>query len=160
MINNLNTFFYRDENLIFRGNSLVSKIIDELMKIVGLRYLHETLKGFVETVIMEQKCCEIDPDRIKEGSLEDNLENLKQYISNVFQSITTSMTRCPAIMSKVFFVLKELAIKFFPGNKEVCYYIISSFVFLRYFAPAILNPRLFELTDLNIVSFFNKTLNF
>ncbi len=49
------------------------------------------------------------------------------------------------------FVLKELAIKFFPDNKEVCYYIISSFVFLRYFAPAILNPRLFELTDLNIV---------
>ncbi len=122
------------------------------MKIVGLRYLHETLKSFVETVIIEQKCCEIDPDRIKEGSLESNLENLKQYISNVFRSITTSMTRCPAIMSEVFFVLKELAIKFFPGNKEVCYYIISSFVFLRYFAPAILNPRLFELTDMNIVS--------
>lgn len=147
---------HRDENLIFRDNSLVSKIIDELMKIVGLRYLHETLKSFVETVIMEQKCCEIDPDRIKEGSLETNLENLKQYISNVFHSITTSMTRCPAIMSEVFFVLKELAIKFFPDNKEVCYYIISSFVFLRYFAPAILNPRLFELTDLNIVRTCSK----
>ncbi|KAH9388626.1 Ras GTPase-activating protein 2 [Tyrophagus putrescentiae] len=145
-----------DENLIFRDNSLVSKIIDELMKIVGLRYLHETLKSFVETVIIEQKCCEIDPDRIKEGSLESNLENLKQYISNVFRSITTSMTRCPAIMSEVFFVLKELAIKFFPGNKEVCYYIISSFVFLRYFAPAILNPRLFELTDMNIVKYANN----
>lgn len=148
-------FFFRDVNTIFRGNSLISKCIDELMKLVGMRYLHETLKSCVETVVLEQRCCEIDPNRIKDtdDSLEKNMSNLKFYISNVFRSITTSMDRCPQIMCEVFAVLKELAIKFFPENKEVCYYVISGFVFLRFFAPALLNPRLFELTDLSIVSF-------
>lgn len=144
---------HRDVNTIFRGNSLVSKCIDELMKLVGLRYLHETLKGCVENVILEQKSCEIDPTRIKANeSLDSNLINLKQYISHVFHSITLSMARCPPIMCEIFSVLKELAIKFFPDNNDVCFYVISGFVFLRFFAPAILNPRLFELTDLNIVS--------
>ena len=123
------------------------------MKLVGIRYLHETLKDCVETVIFEQKCCEIDPNRIKDSeSLEKNMSNLKFYISNVFKSITTSMDRCPQIMCEIFSTLKRLAIQFFPENKEVCYYVISGFVFLRFFAPALLNPRLFELTDLNIVS--------
>lgn len=101
--------FFSDANLIFRGNSLVSKCIDTLMKLVGIRYLHQTLKGCVETVILEQKSCEIDPNRIKENeSLESNMDNLKKYISNVFHSITLSMTKCPQIMREVFSVLKEL----------------------------------------------------
>lgn len=150
--------FFRDVNTIFRGNSLVSKCIDELMKLVGIRYLHETLKGCVETVIIEQKCCEIDLNRIKETDLENNMSNLKAYISHIFKSITSSMDRCPQIMCEVFSVLKELAMKFFPENKDVCYYVISGFVFLRFFAPAILNPRLFELTDLNIVSWQSENL--
>lgn len=79
------------------------------MKLVGIRYLHQTLKGCVETVILEQKSCEIDPNRIKENeSLESNMGNLKKYISNVFHSITLSMAKCPSIMREVFSVLKEL----------------------------------------------------
>lgn len=39
-----------DVNTIFRGNTLVSKCMDELMKIVGIRYLHETLRSTVEQV--------------------------------------------------------------------------------------------------------------
>lgn len=147
-------FFYSDVNTIFRGNSLVSKCIDELMKIVGIRYLHDTLKDCIETVINENKICEIDPTKIKENeSLETNMDHLKNYATLFFNAIISSVARCPPVMCEVFSVLKELAIKFFPDNKEVCYYVISGFVFLRFFAPSILNPRLFELTDKKIVSF-------
>lgn len=123
------------------------------MKLVGLRYLHDTLKQCVEAVIVENLSCEVDPSKIKIESFETNINNLKQYTSLFFNAITSSMSRCPQVMCEIFSVLKELAIKFFPDNKEVCYFVISGFVFLRFFAPSILNPRLFELTDRNIVSF-------
>ena len=41
---------HRDPNTLFRGNSLLSKMVDELMKLVGLPYLHDTLKVFIDSV--------------------------------------------------------------------------------------------------------------
>lgn len=46
---------------------------------------------------------------------------------------------------------------FFPflhktDEREVRYSVISGFVFLRFFAPAILHPKLFDLTSEQIVS--------
>jgi Ras GTPase-activating protein 3 len=108
-------------------------------------------------VLTEHKTCEIDPTRLKDGeSLATNMSNLKTYISNAFRSITSSALRCPQLMCELFTVLKELAIKYFPESREVCYYVISGFVFLRFFAPAILNPKLFEITDQQIVRHANR----
>jgi len=123
------------------------------MKLVGLRYLHDTLKRFVDAVIDDHKSCEIDPSKIRDGeSLETNQIRLKHYVYDIFNSIINSVARCPQVMVDVFCALKEIACDSFPGNKEVCYYVISGFVFLRFFAPAILNPRLFKLTEKSIVS--------
>lgn len=152
--------------------------MDELMKIVGIRYLHETLRSTIEQVYLskvlcplivcsfdqvlnEHKTCEIDQSRLKDGeSLNANMSNLKIYISSAFRSITSSALRCPQLMCEVFTVLKELAIKYFPESREVCYYVISGFVFLRFFAPAILNPKLFEITDQQIVSIDCQSVSF
>lgn len=49
-------------------------------------------------------------------------------------------------------VLKVWISFFFPDNKEVRYSVISGFIFLRFFAPAILGPKLFDLTTEQIVS--------
>lgn len=105
-------------------------------------------------VLTEHKPCEIDPTRLKDGeTLETNMNNLKLYVASAFRDITSSALRCPQLMCEVFAVLKELAIKYFPDTPEVCYYVISGFVFLRFFAPSILNPKLFEITDQPIVIF-------
>lgn len=82
-------------------------------------------------------------------------------------------------MCQLFHTLKEVAIKYFPGiffryfdiyfemiyfiliffkfffleNKEIKYSVVSGFIFLRFFAPAILGPRLFDLTKEQIVCF-------
>lgn len=39
-----------DPNTLFRGNSLVSKMVDEFMKLVGLSYLHRTLQCCIDEV--------------------------------------------------------------------------------------------------------------
>ncbi|XP_048514075.1 ras GTPase-activating protein 3 isoform X3 [Athalia rosae] len=148
-----------DPTTIFRGNTLVSKMMDEGMRLAGLHYLHCTLRPAMEQVFLERKPCEIDPTRVKDANtIQANLANLKEYVRRVFMAITTSGVRCPPLMCEMFWSLRELAARHFPFNKEVRYSVISGFIFLRFFAPAILGPRLFDITTEQIDSQTNRTL--
>ncbi|XP_076303320.1 ras GTPase activating protein 1 isoform X2 [Lasioglossum baleicum] len=148
-----------DPTTIFRGNTLVSKMMDEGMRLAGLHYLHSTLRPAMEQVFLEKKPCEIDPTRVKDANtIQTNLSNLKEYVERVFTAITTSGVRCPPLMCEMFWCLRELATTHFPKNKEVRYSVISGFIFLRFFAPAILGPRLFDITTEQIDSQTNRTL--
>ncbi|XP_015603727.1 ras GTPase-activating protein 3 isoform X2 [Cephus cinctus] len=148
-----------DPTTIFRGNTLVSKMMDEGMRLAGLHYLHSTLRPAMEQVFLERKPCEIDPTRVKDANtIQTNLANLKEYVERVFTAITTSGVRCPPLMCAMFWCLRELAATHFPKNKEVRYSVISGFIFLRFFAPAILGPRLFDITTEQIDSQTNRTL--
>ncbi|RZF38857.1 hypothetical protein LSTR_LSTR015632 [Laodelphax striatellus] len=148
-----------DANTIFRGNTLVSKMMDEVMRLAGLHYLHETLRPVLDQVFMERKPCEIDPAKVKDRTtIQSNLANLKEYVGNIFKAITSSALQCPTILCQVFHDLRELAAAYFPDNKEVRYSVISGFIFLRFFAPAILGPRLFDLTNEQIDTQLNRTL--
>ncbi|XP_044580930.1 GTPase-activating protein isoform X2 [Cotesia glomerata] len=148
-----------DPTTIFRGNTLVSKMMDEGMRLAGLHYLHSTLRPAMEQVFLEKKPCEIDPTRVKDANtIQTNLANLKEYVERVFTAITTSGVRCPPLMCEMFWCLRELAATYFPKNKEVRYSVISGFIFLRFFAPAILGPRLFDITTEQIDSQTNRTL--
>ncbi|XP_026276924.1 GTPase-activating protein [Frankliniella occidentalis] len=148
-----------DPNTIFRGNTLVSKMMDEAMKLVGLHYLHNTLRPTLDLVFQEHKPCEIDPSRVEDPSqIQTNLLNLKDYVEKIFTAITNSAIRCPTLMCQLFHNLKELATSYFPENKEVRYSVISGFIFLRFFAPAILGPKLFDLTTEQIDSQTKRTL--
>ncbi|KAF3429596.1 hypothetical protein E2986_06953 [Frieseomelitta varia] len=148
-----------DPTTIFRGNTLVSKMMDEGMRLAGLHYLHSTLRPAMEQVFLEKKPCEIDPTRVKDANtIQTNLTNLKEYVQRVFTAITTSGIRCPPLMCEMFWCLRELAATHFPKNKEVRYSVISGFIFLRFFAPAILGPRLFDVTTEQIDFQTNRTL--
>ncbi|CAL8351075.1 unnamed protein product [Merluccius merluccius] len=135
----------QDPNTIFRGNSLTSKCIDETMKLAGMHYLQVTLKPIIDEICTDHKPCEIDPVRLKESeSLDTNRENLRLYVDRIFAVITASGVRCPTVMCDIFFSLRESAASRFQ-DEEVRYTAVSSFIFLRFFAPAILSPNLFHL---------------
>lgn len=125
------------------------------MRLIGLQYLHKTLRPTLELVFNEKKPCEIDPTRVRDtNQIETNLNNLKSYVQKIFQAITQSAVYCPALMCQIFNNLKECAMNCFPNNREVRYSVISGFIFLRFFAPAILGPRLFDMTTQQIVSIY------
>ncbi|KAM5147188.1 ras GTPase-activating protein 3 isoform 2-T2 [Callospermophilus lateralis] len=137
----------QDPNTIFRGNSLASKCIDETMKLAGMHYLHVTLKPTIEEICQSHRCCEIDPVKLRDGeNLESNMESLRHYVDRVFTVITKSGVSCPTVMCDIFFSLREAAAKRFQDDLDVRYTAVSSFIFLRFFAPAILSPNLFQLT--------------
>lgn len=74
----------RDANTIFRGNTLVSKMMDEVMRLAGLHYLHETLRPALDQVFAEKKPCEIDPTRVKDPAvIQTNMENLKVSVVRI-----------------------------------------------------------------------------
>uniref|UniRef100_A0A8C8RCI8 RAS p21 protein activator 3 n=1 Tax=Pelusios castaneus TaxID=367368 RepID=A0A8C8RCI8_9SAUR len=99
------------------------------------------------TTCILHKSCEIDPVKLKDGeNLENNRENLRQYVDRIFTVITKSGVSCPTVMCDIFFSLRESAAKRFQGDPDVRYTAVSSFIFLRFFAPAILSPNLFHLT--------------
>lgn len=127
--------------------------MDEAMRLSGLHYLHSTLRPIVEVILHEKKPCEIDPTRVKDqATVDTNLVNLEEYVEKVFEAITKSAVRCPSGLCQIFHDLRECAAKHFPHNKEVRYSVVSGFIFLRFFAPAILGPKLFDLTSEPLVS--------
>ncbi|XP_017279421.1 ras GTPase-activating protein 2 isoform X3 [Kryptolebias marmoratus] len=136
----------QEANTIFRGNSLATRCIDDMMKIVGKSYLAVTLKPVIDEICESNKMCEIDPIKLKEGdNVEVNKENLQVYVQKVFSSITQSSSNCPPLMCDVFRSLRHLACKRFAGDPHVQYSAVSSFVFLRFFAVAVLSPHSFQL---------------
>ncbi|XP_067037684.1 ras GTPase-activating protein 3-like isoform X1 [Acropora muricata] len=138
----------KDPNTLFRGNSLATKSVDEFMKHAGMYYLHDTIKCLVDEIYDDRKHCEIDPAKLREAeSLEANLVNLRGYVNRIFAAITCSAMACPTVMCQVFHNIKETATMKFPDDNDVCYTSVSGFVFLRFFAPAILNPKLFQMRN-------------
>ncbi|XP_055511820.1 rasGAP-activating-like protein 1 [Leucoraja erinacea] len=153
-----------DPNTLFRSNSLASKAMEQFMKLVGMPYLHEVLRQIINRIFDEKKYVELDPSKIdlnkirriyfKGGHSEANVrewsqEMLKSYLSDVIDAIVSSVEQCPAVMRVAFKQLHKRVAEQFPEaeNEDVKYLAISGFLFLRFFAPAILTPKLFKLRD-------------
>ncbi|KAI5642262.1 GTPase-activator protein for ras-like GTPase domain-containing protein [Phthorimaea operculella] len=134
-------------------------MMDEAMRLTGASYLRSVLRPTLAAVLTEKKPCEIDPARVKpSAAIATNLANLKDYVERVFSAITQSYATCPAAMCRLFDALRACAARHFPRNGEVRYSVVSGFIFLRFFAPAILGPRLFDLTTEQIDPQTNRTL--
>ena len=151
-----------DGRTLFRGNSMASKALDLYMKLVGTSYLRQTIESVLKAIISSAQSFEVDPLRIDQKpvdskkkkdsttlTLEDqlalNAKNLTEYNSVVANAIFNSSTKMPKELIEVFSVISETVNKNFPGNATVKYTAVSGFLFLRFFAPAILGPPLFGL---------------
>ncbi|KAM6340300.1 rasGAP-activating-like protein 1 [Alca torda] len=153
-----------DPNTLFRSNSLASKSVEQFMKLVGLPYLHEVLKPVVNRIFEEKKYVELDPGKMDlsrsrrisfKGSLseaqvrESSLELLKGYLGDIVDAIVGSVEKCPLLMRMAFKQLRRRVEERFPSaqHEEARYFSISGFLFLRFFAPAVLTPKLFSLRE-------------
>ncbi|XP_062942755.1 rasGAP-activating-like protein 1 isoform X5 [Cynocephalus volans] len=154
-----------DPNTLFRSNSLASKSMEQFMKLVGMPYLHEVLKPVISRVFEEKKYMELDPCKMDLGRArrisfkgtaseeqvrETSLGLLTGYLGPIVDAIMGSVGRCPPAMRLAFKQLHQRVEEHFPQaehEQDVKYLAISGFLFLRFFAPAILTPKLFDLWD-------------
>ncbi|MGH0133661.1 UNVERIFIED_CONTAM: hypothetical protein FKN15_073428 [Acipenser sinensis] len=121
-----------DPNTLFRSNSLASKAMEQFMK------------GSASEA------------EVRESSL----ELLRAYLSDIMDSIVGSVAQCPPVMRVAFKQLHKRVEEQFPEaeNEDVKYLAISGFLFLRFFAPAILTPKLFNLRDHHADTRTSRTL--
>ncbi|XP_029998348.1 rasGAP-activating-like protein 1 [Sphaeramia orbicularis] len=164
-----------DPNTLFRSNSLASKAMEQFMKAVGMLYLHEVLKPIINRIFDEKKYIELDPCKIdlnrtrrisfkgavSEAEVRDSsVEMLQIYLTSIIESIVGSVDQCPPVMRVAFKQLHKRVEEQFaePENEDVKYLAISGFFFLRFFAPAILTPKLFQLRDQHADTRTSRTL--
>uniref|UniRef100_A0AAX7VE55 RAS protein activator like 1 n=1 Tax=Astatotilapia calliptera TaxID=8154 RepID=A0AAX7VE55_ASTCA len=154
-----------DPNTLFRSNSLASKAMEQFMKAVGMLYLHEVLKPIINRIFDEKKYIELDPCKIdlnlSEAEVRDSsVEMLQSYLTSIIESIVSSVDQCPPVMRVAFKQLHKRVEEQFtePENEDVKYLAISGFFFLRFFAPAILTPKLFQLRDQHADTRTSRTL--
>ncbi|KAJ3154929.1 Ras GTPase-activating protein 1 [Geranomyces michiganensis] len=139
-------------NIIFRGNSMATKSLDQYMKVVGTSYLVDTIGLLVRQVYNAKDSCEVDPTRVENpDTLARNWRKLKSLVESFWDAISRSVRSCPRELKEVFAFVRETALNKWNGadgtepNQSVQYVAISGFIFLRFFCPAILNPKIFNL---------------
>ncbi|CAG0922668.1 unnamed protein product [Notodromas monacha] len=146
-----------DEHLTFRGNSLATKAMEAYMKLVGERYLRETLREPIRALLSGENAngspnnagildCEVDPLKIPSQSiLVKNQTNLAQAVIRFWTRIYNSFAVFPVELRDCFATLRSRLKA--RGKEELSDHLISASIFLRFLCPAILSPSLFNLTQ-------------
>ncbi|KAH2989655.1 hypothetical protein KXW58_004180 [Aspergillus fumigatus] len=136
-----------EANLLFRGNSLLTKALDLHMRRLGKEYLEETIGERLREIDESDPECEVDPSRVhRSDDLERNWRTLVSLTTSVWKSIAGSASRCPAELRLIFRHIRACAEdRYGDFLRTVTYSSVSGFLFLRFFCPAILNPKLFGL---------------
>eukprot|EP00127_Corallochytrium_limacisporum_P004914 Clim_evm58s191 gene=Clim_evmTU58s191 len=138
----------KDPNTLFRGNSLASKCMDQLMKMIAMDYLHGCIKHVIQEIAESKVSFEVDPSRIKQsgGTVQGNMNLLIKYLQKLWMGIRWSVDELPTELRIIFNTIRKDIMDTYD-DVHVFYTCITGFLFLRLFCPAILNPKLFNMMD-------------
>eukprot|EP01119_Soliformovum_irregulare_P005838 TRINITY_DN1759_c0_g1_i1.p1 TRINITY_DN1759_c0_g1~~TRINITY_DN1759_c0_g1_i1.p1 ORF type:complete len:1565 (+),score=473.74 TRINITY_DN1759_c0_g1_i1:88-4695(+) len=151
-------------DVMFRNNSIATKMFKFYSRIVGSRYLFDTLARFIaeldfgsRTGIEERNSnkiynssvdIELDPYKMSEDQMSDLQVNKLQFMlitQKIFNSIIKSGPTLPMqILSILISVRMSIAEKF-PEDLRLQYKAMSAFFFLRFICPAISAPHAYGL---------------
>jgi len=142
-----------NEHLTFRGNSIATKAMESYIKLVGQKYLHDTLRSVIDELINSDLNLEIDPIKVATGkdaataaeALTLHRQQLMTVVKQIWQRISNSHSYFPITLQRCFYKIRQYLQH--VGKPDVGDNLISSCIFLRYICPAILAPSLFNLTE-------------
>lgn len=136
-----------EANLLFRGNTLLTKSLDTHMRRVGKEYLEEALSAKLKELNDEDPDCEVDPNRLGQNQdIDRNWRRLLSWTQRIWKAIANSRQKCPVELRVIFRHIRACAEdRYGDFLRSVSYSSVSGFLFLRFFCPAVLNPKLFGL---------------
>ncbi|EDO36190.1 predicted protein [Nematostella vectensis] len=131
-----------EQATLFRGASLATSLMDQYMKMVAIPYLQHTIKDVILKILECKQSCELNPAKMEKGA--DTVVNLKQLLEFLFEAIDaifTSAEECPKTLRYLFGCLQQNVKDKWADNQTVRTRVVSGFLFLRLFCPAIMNPK-------------------
>jgi hypothetical protein len=137
-----------DLSVLFRGNSIASSCLDTFMRTVGRQVLDSTLRPILRDLYASGKSCELDPTRVPKGTdLKKNLSFFLDTLNWIWSSIQNNIDKMPSTMRIVLAHLRSRVTMKWPHDANSKYTSVTSFLFLRFFCPALMSPQSFDLVD-------------
>jgi hypothetical protein len=133
---------------LFRGNSFASKMMKSYAMTVGATYLHSTLSHVVNEYVFitdHNKSEEVEVDDTKgQSDTSVNKYALLQIAQRILNTLLKAVYTCPEeLRSLCRHIVMEVEKK---GWVEHIDKSVGGFIFLRFFAPALVAPHAFGLT--------------
>ncbi|SCV01453.1 LAME_0G16314g1_1 [Lachancea meyersii CBS 8951] len=140
---------------LFRGNSILTKSIEKYFSRVGQEYLEKAIGGTIRKIVFSDMCLELDPNRIgeedpqhKQGIIRGNYTRLLKLAEELWARIYKTSNDLPfGIKEQLKAVRKNLEIIYKDDEPRITINCVSSFLFLRFFCPVILSPKLFHIVE-------------
>ncbi|KAL3234859.1 Inhibitory regulator protein BUD2/CLA2 [Nakaseomyces bracarensis] len=142
-------------NSLFRGNSVLSKTLEIYFLRVGKEYLEKAFGDIIYELLKQESSFELDPARLiaetdkeKEEQLSKNENSLLKWVRVIWNRILETSNDLPqSIKNQLQQIRKGFEIVALEKNQKIVLQCISVFLFLRFFCPLFLNPKLFKFTE-------------
>lgn len=144
-------------NSLFRGNSILTKTMETYCYRVGQEYLDKCIGSLIRELAEVDESYEIDPNRIREADeatkdllIKKNFQRLLKLAEKTWGRIFETSNDLPqGIKTQLKCFRKKLEVIETDENSSMksllnCF---SGFLFLRFFCPVILNPKIFNFVE-------------
>ncbi|WWC73068.1 uncharacterized protein I206_107033 [Kwoniella pini CBS 10737] len=136
------------ESELFRANSITMRMLTIFAKTYGYNYVRMTLQPLVLSLIEKPAECSFELDPSKASGTDDidrNADHLRLMCQALLDLICSSTPRVPLMFRAMCHHIWELVDDRFPDSRHSA---VGSFIFLRFFCPAIVSPESIDL-DVN-----------
>lgn len=134
-------------SVLFRSNSFATRSVDVFMRLLGSKFLVDTLAARVRMIYDSKASCEVDPSRVPQGvDIRQNWRRLQIHTTNVWQAVLLAIERVPPPIRALLHEIQLAVVDKFGKDSPVRYICVSSFFFLRFLCPALLSPHTFDIT--------------
>jgi neurofibromin 1 len=137
------------ESELFRANSTTTRLLTVYARTYGYNYLRSTLLPLLVSLSEKPAECsfELDPTKASpKDDIERNAEDLKLMCQALLDLICSSINKVPIMFRVICHHIWEVVEERFPDSRHSA---VGSFIFLRFFCPAIVAP---ESVDLHVDS--------
>ncbi|BGP08329.1 hypothetical protein JCM10049v2_004176 [Rhodotorula toruloides] len=140
----------RSAAILFRGNTILTKTIELYLRLIGAEYLDASIGNVIRRICADKVEIEIDPMKVKPGTKDKDLlantHALHEWTLTLWNSIYDAREKCPHDLRQIFNHIQKVVVEKYgqsDDQKNTRWTCVSAFIFLRFFVPAVLNPKLF-----------------
>ncbi|KAK9696292.1 hypothetical protein K7432_012547 [Basidiobolus ranarum] len=98
-----------DANILFRGNSILTKAIDGYMKLIGLQYVDEAIGDIVRSICENKVYVEVDELKLdRNEDIRAHWRILIGYTKMLWKGIEKTQAKCPRELCVLFYGLRGI----------------------------------------------------